>query len=998
MGPNERAQFTAGCPQAPWNTAVNWTASVSVITTSGLYTAPASIATATTATITATSAADGSTAGSATVTLSPAQSGITVSVTPATASLVSGQTQQFAAAVAGTSNTAVTWTVVPPIGMIDSTALYTASRPRHTSAQTVTVQAASAASPANFGTATILLAPPSENAYSYRRPIVVSHTQVVNSPQPNFAVEITGAYPWLATASNGGHVQNGSGFDILFTSDCAGLQPLPFEIGAYNPATGAATFWVVLPSVSPTAEVSSSTSPTATVQSPPARRTAPPPTPPRVPQGRSSDWTATTANNTTSPSTFYTIYPGNSNSVAPSLISLAAGQTEQFSPLFLSSASASRSTQLTLLGTVQTPSPAESIAVNGNTAYVCDDNEISVLDITNPTSPRFPSAASLLGAQPAATPSTAPSSAEPSPSSPMAAAAPTSAAAPPVCSTSASPTPSSPNSTPASRSPAAIPAASSSPATPPTSPAPHHPLLLGTVADAFGQLFAIDTTNFAAPQTLSALLGNPPSIANGTGPNTGYVLGAALVNPQTVYAAGSADPQTEPWNTKTGRLQVVNVSNPSAISLVKEIDVPGTVDLFNVAIQGNLAVAVGDTGGVDAINDTGFQGNLAVVTFDITNPQSPNLLRTATTAYRPSLAGPSSAVQIGTNLFLFGGMLDTAGNNVLLQVDVTNPLNPVLTSYSTPARVTNMTLSGNVLHTSNGAGGYAAYQIPGVAPLNYSLTGNCSGPFTWTLSAGSAGSITSTGLYTAPASVTGTQTFTVSASNVTDPTQTAEATVTLSQVLALSLTAAAPSPYIVSNAAGFQAAVTSAGSPVPGVTVTLTVTGANARTLTAVSNASGIATFSYAGAARGVDSLQASAGGFSSGAISAAWLSPASTLTTSVVNGQFYTSASCASGCEAFGITSSQTPVFVQNFPDIAFGNTRPSPTRRSIPLRRRGGVQWPLRATGRRPARVRWLGFRRLCGGASLCPPRGVTPSTLAVRMGSFLVSRAVLRASAEF
>ena len=94
MGPNERAQFTAGVAGS-WNTAVNWTASAGVITASGLYTAPSSIATATTATITATSAADGSTAGSVAVTLSPAQMSITVSVTPATASLVSGQTKRI---------------------------------------------------------------------------------------------------------------------------------------------------------------------------------------------------------------------------------------------------------------------------------------------------------------------------------------------------------------------------------------------------------------------------------------------------------------------------------------------------------------------------------------------------------------------------------------------------------------------------------------------------------------------------------------------------------------------------------------------------------------------------------------------------------------------------------------------------------------------------------------------------------------------------------------
>src|ERR1700684_725898 len=40
------------------------------------------------------------------------------------------------------------------------------------------------------------------------------------------------------------------------------------------------------------------------------------------------------------------------------------------------------------LGSVGTASPAESFALSGNLAYVCDDNEVSVVDITNPQAPQ----------------------------------------------------------------------------------------------------------------------------------------------------------------------------------------------------------------------------------------------------------------------------------------------------------------------------------------------------------------------------------------------------------------------------------------------------------------------------------------------------------------------------------------------------------------------------------------------------------------------------------
>ncbi len=42
---------------------------------------------------------------------------------------------------------------------------------------------------------------------------------------------------------------------------------------------------------------------------------------------------------------------------------------------------------LNLVGSLSTASSAQTIAINGNTAYVCDQNEVSVVDITNPASP-----------------------------------------------------------------------------------------------------------------------------------------------------------------------------------------------------------------------------------------------------------------------------------------------------------------------------------------------------------------------------------------------------------------------------------------------------------------------------------------------------------------------------------------------------------------------------------------------------------------------------------
>ncbi|MGA2434601.1 MAG: DUF2341 domain-containing protein [Bryobacteraceae bacterium] len=102
---------------------------------------------------------------------------------------------------------------------------------------------------------------------------------------------------------------------------------------------------------------------------------------------RSADWIAAEYNSQNSPSTFYTIYPENSTLITPANTSLTNSQTQQFTAIFTSNASANAVSPLTLLGAVQTPSSAHSIAVNGNLAYLCDDNEVSIIDATTPSQP-----------------------------------------------------------------------------------------------------------------------------------------------------------------------------------------------------------------------------------------------------------------------------------------------------------------------------------------------------------------------------------------------------------------------------------------------------------------------------------------------------------------------------------------------------------------------------------------------------------------------------------
>jgi hypothetical protein len=127
---------------------------------SGLYTAPAKFSTPTTVTITAVSQCNANYLANVPVTLS---SGVTVSVSPSSANLQLGQTQQFAATVDGNTNTAVNWLAGgvaggnSTYGTISSSGLYTAPSTLPTTPTAVAVTAVSQVDSSKAGTASVIL-------------------------------------------------------------------------------------------------------------------------------------------------------------------------------------------------------------------------------------------------------------------------------------------------------------------------------------------------------------------------------------------------------------------------------------------------------------------------------------------------------------------------------------------------------------------------------------------------------------------------------------------------------------------------------------------------------------------------------------------------------------------------------------------------------------------------------------------------------------------------
>jgi hypothetical protein len=169
LGQGQQQPFTATVTGTT-NTAVTWSFSpaVGTLSSTGVYTAPATISSTLTVTVKAISVADPTKSASATVTLQlpappPPPPAVSVTLTPASITLGPGQQQPFTATVTGTGNTpvgntAVTWSFTPMIGTLTATGVYTAPA-TISGTQVVTIKVTSFADPTKSASATVILQP-----------------------------------------------------------------------------------------------------------------------------------------------------------------------------------------------------------------------------------------------------------------------------------------------------------------------------------------------------------------------------------------------------------------------------------------------------------------------------------------------------------------------------------------------------------------------------------------------------------------------------------------------------------------------------------------------------------------------------------------------------------------------------------------------------------------------------------------------------------------------
>ncbi len=239
-----------------------------------------------------------------------------------------------------------------------------------------------------------------------------------------------------------------------------------------------------------------------------------------------------------------------------------------------------------------------------------------------------------------------------------------------------------------------------------------------------GDVLSIDVSVPAAPHLDGVLRNTYGTNNDGIGQflnvdnsgGDGNLWEIAQVDPNTLLVAGSTSILNN-THTGSGVIDVVDISDPTHMSIVRSLVIPGTVQAVGLSVAGNRAFVTGSTDGWNDFTPAlDFAGNTVLASLDISNPRNPVLLGTET--LNRASAGPSFqfTVPLGNGLFGFSSYGATPDHPALFLVDANDPMNLVTSNTTVPAAVSTLDGLGNFVYTVSSSG-LIIYQINASAAI-----------------------------------------------------------------------------------------------------------------------------------------------------------------------------------------------------------------------------------------------------------------------------------------
>ncbi|MFO0806097.1 MAG: transglutaminase domain-containing protein [Gemmataceae bacterium] len=233
--------------------------------------------------------------------------------------------------------------------------------------------------------------------------------------------------------------------------------------------------------------------------------------------------------------------------------------------------------------------------------------------------------------------------------------------------------------------------------------------------DQFGDIQAVNYGDPQNPAFTGPLFGNRREPDGSLNPDSGDhpVYGITAVTPQLAYAASTT---AKGWdaNVGTGRLLIVDTSSGSAV-LAGSLEIPGTLQLIDVAVRGNRALVVGSTGGVGGgVADLVLTGTMTLTLLDTTDSLHPAIIGTTLLTLNEFVSvadgiGKLDALDLGNGLFAVS-CTTLGGEHVLTVVDPSDPDNILAGSIRVPSHTNGLAVSGDVLFATS-QDGLSTYRI-----------------------------------------------------------------------------------------------------------------------------------------------------------------------------------------------------------------------------------------------------------------------------------------------
>jgi uncharacterized membrane protein len=242
-----------------------------------------------------------------------------------------------------------------------------------------------------------------------------------------------------------------------------------------------------------------------------------------------------------------------------------------------------------------------------------------------------------------------------------------------------------------------------------------------------GDLISVDISNPAAPSMDGVLLNTHGTDNDGKDVVGGADLSggdfnmwsAVQVDPTTLLVASTTVTGGDTQNG-VGRINIVDISDPTHMAIVGHLDIPGTVQVTGLELVGNQLLVTASTGGYqqnfDPNTNYGLTGDVVLATVDATAPRSLQLLHTQVVnrTSRSDAVSQSRFASLGNGLYAFSNLGASTDKPELQVINAADPQNFGTGATVVPSDIADLTGSGNLIYTTS-ADGLIIYQI-GVPP------------------------------------------------------------------------------------------------------------------------------------------------------------------------------------------------------------------------------------------------------------------------------------------